>query len=179
MFGWLVRLIYDPAFIEHRDFLKTVPLFEGLGNGELSILYHNIYERTYLKNEPLFYEGDIGRALFILVEGKILLTKKSDDGGEITLAELESGDYFGEMTLVDELPRSASAVAAEDSRLLLLYKSKLEGILARHPRIGTAIMGHLSRNLSARLRDANARLAKAGESKTAPSPNPDERVSTG
>ena len=158
-----MRFLYDPAFIENRAFLKTIPLFKGLGNSELSILYQSIYERTYLKNEPLFYEGDIGRALFILVEGSIKLTKKTSSGSEITLAELKDGEYFGEMTLVDELPRSASAIATKDSRLLLLYKSKLEGIIQRQPRIGTAIMAHLCKNLSARLRDANSRLANSSQ----------------
>ena len=160
-FSSFLSFFRDPEVAAQKKFLRTVPLFKGLENRELGILYQSLYERTYLKGEPLFEEGDIGRALFIIASGKIKLTKKDPDGKEQTLATLEEGNYFGEMTLVDEMPRSASAVAAEDSNLYLLYKSKLEGIMVQYPRIGVAVMTQLGKNLSARLRDANMKMVKA------------------
>lgn len=148
----LRRFFLDAKFSARREFLKELPLCEGLRARELGYLLQSFHKRLYNAGETLFLEGDIGRALFVVESGKVELTKQGPDGAPQRIAELGPGCLFGEMALLEQLPRSASAIASEPSVMLLLYRSKLDDILHYHPRIGVAVMRHLARLLSARLR---------------------------
>ena len=151
---FLKKLFRDPEYSRQRAFLKSLDLFKGLGFVELGHLARNLHSRTYHEGEVLFEEGDIGRALFILESGKVALTKKGPDGAPRTIYTIAPGEFFGEMALLEQLPRTATATATEKSRVFLLYRSQLDSILNGHPRIGVQIMGHLAQLLSARLRRA-------------------------
>lgn len=153
--GSVRRFFQDRSFSARRDFLRDLPVCEGLRERELGYLLQSFHSRVYNEGEALFLEGDIGRALFIVESGKVELTKRGPDGAPQKLAELGPGALFGEMALLEQLPRSASATATEKSQLLLLYRSKLDDILHYHPRIGVAVMRHLARLLSSRLRRAS------------------------
>lgn len=152
----------DKDFAARREFLRGLPLCEGLRERELGYLLQSFHKRVYSEGEALFLEGDIGRALFIVETGKVEVAKRGPDGSPQRLAVLGPGSLFGEMALLEQLPRSASATAAERSELLLLYRSKLDDILHYHPRIGVAVMRHLARLLSARLRRASDQAAGTG-----------------
>lgn len=152
----LKRWLSDPQFSKKKQFLHSLDLFSELKGGELGELAHALHARTYRAGEVVFVEGDIGRALFILESGKVELTRRSADGSPVLLYTLKPGEFFGEMALLESLPRSATATAAEPTRLHLLYKTKLDALLHAQPRIGVTIMGHLARLLSARLRRASA-----------------------
>ncbi len=80
------------------------------------------------------------------------ISRKTADGDTAQLAVLNPGDYFGEMSLLDECPRSATAAAMEPVRVHLLYKTELEKLVRQVPHIGAAIMTHLGMLLAARLR---------------------------
>ncbi len=148
----LKRIFGDPASSRKRAFLKSLDLFRDLGFVELGYLVENMHSRTYHEGEVLFMEGDIGRALFILESGQVELTKTGPDGKSQKIYTIQSGEFFGEMALLEQLPRTATATALEKSQIFLLYRSKLESILNYHPRIGVQIMTHLAQLLSARLR---------------------------
>jgi CRP/FNR family transcriptional regulator len=149
---FLKRWLGDPAFSRKKQFLHSLELFRGLHAGELGELIHALHARTYKPGEVVFVEGDIGRALFILESGSVELTKLGPDGKPSHLYTLKPGEFFGEMALLESLPRVATATAAETSRLHLLYRAKLDALLESHPRIGVTIMSHLARLISARLR---------------------------
>ncbi|MFI5344936.1 MAG: cyclic nucleotide-binding domain-containing protein [Elusimicrobiota bacterium] len=151
-FKALRRWFVDPQFSKKKQFLHSLELFADLKGGEIGELVHSLHARTYRSGEVVFMEGDIGRALFILESGKVELTRSGADGKPVKLYTLEPGEFFGEMALLESLPRSATATAIEPSRLHLLYRTKLDSLLSAHPRIGVSIMGHLARLLSARLR---------------------------
>lgn len=153
------RWFTDPAFSRKKQFLHSLELFADLKGGEMGALVHSLHARTYRTGEVVFVEGDIGRALFILESGKVELTRKGPDGKPVPLYTLKPGDFFGEMALLESLPRSATATALEPSRLHLLYRTKLDAMLSSHPRIGVTIMAHLARLLSARLRRATGELS--------------------
>jgi CRP-like cAMP-binding protein len=158
-FDKLQAFFIDKQFVRKRDFLRSLSLFKGLSPRELGHLLQMFHARTYHEGEVLFLEGDIGRALFIVETGKVELTR-----GTHVVAELGPGSFFGEMALLEQLPRSACAKAKERSTLLLLYRSKLDDILQQHPAIGVSIMTHLARLLSARLRKAtHGETATVGE----------------
>ncbi len=167
----LKALLLDPEFERRREFLQRVPLFRGLRRRQFGALFRALATRNYHRGETLFSEGDIGRALFLIESGRVELTR----GGQ-RLAVLEAGDYFGEMALLEERPRTATATAVDETRACLLYKTELEQLLTSAPEIGAAIMAHLAQILSARLRAVMdvprpPEPAKKRESVT-PSPSP-------
>jgi CRP-like cAMP-binding protein len=149
----VLNTLYDKEILGKIDFLKTIRLFEGIKKRDLIHILENLQERTYLKGETVFTQGDIGRALFIVFSGKIALarldpeTAKSD-----VIAEVQPGEFFGEMALLEEMPRTATACALEETRVFMLFKIKLESLLFSRPRIGVVIATQLAKIMSARLR---------------------------
>lgn len=156
MFKFLKKIFFDPSLQRRKAFLKTLEIFKDLGSGELARLAQSLHSRTYHGGEVIFEEGDIGRALFVLESGTVDLVKRGPDGEARKIFTLKPGDFFGEMALLEQLPRTATATAAERSHLYLLYRTRLEEILNLHPRIGASIMTHLAQILSARLRRNSA-----------------------
>lgn len=155
----LKRFFSDPVFAKKKLFLKSLDLFQDLSDRELGTVLQTLHSRTYDEGETLFLEGDIGRALFIMESGHVELTKQDGQGTPQRLILLGPGDFFGEMALLEQLPRSASATATEKSQIHLLYRSRLDALVHYHPRIGALIMRHLSQLLSARLRRATKSIA--------------------
>lgn len=149
----LFRAFYDKEALEKTDFLKKIRLFYGIGKKGLIYILENLTERTYLKGETIFTEGDIGRALFIVYSGKITLNVFDKEIKKtLLLAEVHPGEIFGEMALLEEMPRSATATAIEDTRVLMMFNSKLENLFLSKPKIGIVIATQLSKVMSSRLR---------------------------
>ena len=152
MIRWFKDVWFDPEFNRKRKFLQRGSLFSGISRREFGHLFQALVVRHYEPGEILFHEGDIGRALFILESGRVEISRKTPDGGTLQMAILNPGDYFGEMSLLDERPRSATAAAMESVKIHLLYKTELEKLIRHVPHIGAAIMTHLGMLLAARLR---------------------------
>lgn len=158
----LKKLFFDAAFQKKKAFLKSLELFKELHDHELGKLAQSLHARTYQAGETLFLEGDIGRALFVLESGKVELARQDGAGKSKVIYTVEPGEFFGEMALLEHLPRTASATAVERSHLYLLYRSKLDALLHYHPRTGAAIMNRLAQLLSARLRRLGAVRVEEG-----------------
>lgn len=156
------RWFIDPQFSRKKEFLRSLDIFKDLRDRELGYLVSALHSRTYREGEVIFVEGDIGRALFVLESGEVALTRSAPGEKATALYTLRPGDFFGEMALLESLPRTATATAAAKSHLYLLYKSKLDSLLQSEPRIGVTIMRHLARLLSARLRRMNAEPKLSG-----------------
>ncbi len=152
MIRWFKDYLLDPEFNRKRKFLQRISLFQGISRREFGHLFQSLVIRSYAPGEILFHEGDVGRALFILESGRVEVSRKPTDGASEPLAILNPGDYFGEMSLLDERPRSATAAAMDPVRVHLLYKTELEKLIRHVPHIGAAIMTHLGMLLAARLR---------------------------
>src|SRR4029077_4694690 len=120
-----------------------ISFFKNVPRHEFGRLFQALAVRNYMEGEILFKEGDVGRALFIMESGKVEIYRQNSAGQPQRLAILIAGAYFGEMSLLDDLPRTASARALEDSRVYLLYKTELDTLLHHAPRLGAAIMAHL------------------------------------
>jgi len=148
----LFKALEDADNQERRRFLMNVPIFQGLKKGDITFLINILQERTYIKGETLFNEGDIGRALFIVVDGKVNLTRNVPGVPPVLLAEVRPGEIFGEMALLEEMPRTATAIAAEKTVVLMLFKSRLDALLYDYPKAGVFIIHYLARTLSSRLR---------------------------
>lgn len=127
--------------------LGTVPLFSGLEQEERSGLAKLFIERKFSKNGVIVFAGDPGDALFVVASGQVKVVRVSEDGREVILSVLGPGSFFGEMSLVDDKPRSAHVIAMEDSRMLVLLRREFEAHVRLHPDVAIGLLRELSRRL--------------------------------
>jgi CRP-like cAMP-binding protein len=127
--------------------LRGVPLFAHLGEEELSRVTGAVRERTYPKNSVIVFEDDPGDALYIVAGGQVKVVLIGEDGREVILAVLAQGDFFGEMSLIDDEPRSAHVIAMEDAQLLVLRREDFQRSMEEYPRIALGLLRALSRRL--------------------------------
>jgi CRP/FNR family cyclic AMP-dependent transcriptional regulator len=137
------------------DIVRSAPLFAALDDDAAASLRESMVEVGLGRSEELFAEGDQGDRLYVIVEGKIKLGRTSGDGRENLLAILGPGEMFGELSLFDPGPRTATATSVGDSRLIGLGHDALEPWLLRHPEVAQKLLNALAR----RLRRTNETLA--------------------
>jgi CRP-like cAMP-binding protein len=141
--------------MDEREVLRTVPIFSELSDQDISSLAHLAIRKRYPKDTVVFFENEEGDFFFTILEGRIKVTILGDDGREVILSVLGPGDFFGEMALLDNEPRSATAIAVEESELLSLHRNDFQSVLNDNRSITTALI----RVLSARLRRANHQIS--------------------
>jgi CRP/FNR family cyclic AMP-dependent transcriptional regulator len=129
------------------DTLRRVPLFTHLGNDEIARVGAAARDRSYPRNSVILFEDDPGDSLFVVVTGQVKVVLIGEDGREVILAVLGPGDFFGEMSLIDDEPRSAHVIAMEDANLLVLRREDFQTALHEHPRIAVGLLQALSRRL--------------------------------
>jgi CRP-like cAMP-binding protein len=125
------------------ELLSACPLFGGVGSDDLAAIAEQALEVDFPADHVIARQGEIGSGFFVIVDGGARVVR---DGQE--LARLGPGDFFGEMSVIDGLPRVAQVVATTDARCLALATWEFERLVLDHPTIGLAIL----RGLSARLR---------------------------
>ena len=133
--------------------LKKAPAFNQVKTEDLKIVAQSLEEETYFTGERVFDIDEHGDCMYIIQKGRIgiSLEKHINKNQARFVAELGEGDCFGEMNLLDDLPRSASAHVLEDSILLTLEKSRLRGLIINYPELSLGML----KSLSLRLRQAN------------------------
>src|SRR6266540_3162634 len=136
--------------MDERELLRSVPLFSELTDQDIAGLARLATRRRYPKDTVVFFENEAGDFFFTIVLGRIKVTILGDDGREIILSILGPGDFFGEMALLDNEPRSATAIAVEDAELLSLHRTDFQNTIGDNPSISTALI----KILTARLRRA-------------------------
>ena len=141
--------------MDERELLRTVPIFAELDDTAIATLARLSQKRRCAKDSPVFFENEQGDFFFMILEGRIKVTILGDDGREVILSILSPGDFFGEMALLDNEPRSATAIAIEDTELLSLHRTDFQAVIADN----REIMSALIRILSARLRRANHQIS--------------------
>jgi CRP/FNR family cyclic AMP-dependent transcriptional regulator len=165
---WL-RWAEDPEQARRAPFLARAPLFAGLPRRLLGRLAPRFFEKTYHAGEIVFHEGDPGRALFVVLEGAVEIIQISAQG-EYLLRTLGPGDAFGELALVDDFPRSATARVGTSGRLLILYKSDFDALMEGNARIAVLVMRNLSRMLAVYARRTPVLAESADHSSRAEAP---------
>jgi len=141
-------------------FLKQVPLFRDIAAPELQALWPWLHERRLRAGEVLFREGDPGSELFLIRSGSVVISKRVTGRVEQVLARLEQADFFGEMSLFDRLPRSATVQADIDTALLGLSGENLDRLIEMSPRAATAFFYQLVQVFIKRLRDSGELVAE-------------------
>lgn len=94
----------------------------------------------YKPTEVIFWEGDEAKYFYVILEGLVEVRKRLADGNNFSLTLLKPGDFFGEMALLNELPRSGTAVAKERTRLLAFSQTQLEAVLVANPKFAMKMM---------------------------------------
>jgi CRP-like cAMP-binding protein len=142
--------------------LRTVPIFEELTFRDLKKIELIVHERTFMPDEVIFYERQPGTGMYFVKKGLIRLTK-TVNGERVKIAELGEGEFFGEMSLLEEYPRSAQATAVVRTEALGIFRPDLLDLIKRHPRLGSKILMKLSTRLASRLRKTTEMKVKEVE----------------
>ena len=136
------------------DRLKSISFFADMSDYDLQQIAEITEEKTYGKGQAIIEERTSAERFFIIYKGKIEITKQFEDGDEFVLAVHSDGDFFGEMALLDEGPRSATARAVEPTTVLEITRANFETLLYKAP----VVAYHIIRELSSRLRETGALL---------------------
>jgi len=150
------------------DVLQNIPLFQDLTTKELRILERVVHIRTYEADQSVFLETEPGAGIYVIRSGRVEIVLNHKTEHPLTLAELEPGDFFGEMALLGYTSRSATAVARERSELIGFFHPDLIEILNLHPSMGAKISLGLARTLAERLRFTNSQLRSVWEARESP-----------
>ncbi|HVY64369.1 MAG TPA: Crp/Fnr family transcriptional regulator [Gammaproteobacteria bacterium] len=129
------------------EFLATVPLFKGLDPAELARFAELLREKSYPKGSVILFEDDPGDALFIVRTGRVKVVLVAEDGREVILGLLGVGEHFGELSLIDDQPRSAHVIAMEESTLLVLRRDDFRRRVEANPSVAWSLLTELSRRL--------------------------------
>lgn len=142
------------------EILHKVPLFRELTPKELRILEGLVHIRAYHPGEAVFLESQPGGGMYVIRSGRVDIQLKHGSEQPLILAELQTGDFFGEMALLGESARSASAIARERAELIGFFHPDLQELIDLHPVVGAKIAFGLARTLAERLRYTNDQLRK-------------------
>jgi CRP-like cAMP-binding protein len=143
-----------PRKIQFDDKLAKFTVFAELGADELHVLLEQSAIESYRAGERIINAGDIGHCMYVILRGNVRVTVKRGDG-EIELASLSAGDFFGEVALVDDGPRSASVTAIDPCELLCITRTTLGVLAGLQPGAAIQLLAAIGRNLVARLRKGN------------------------
>lgn len=149
----LAPIFGDASFQHTLQFFKSIVLFKDLPPHDLARLVRKMMQKSYAPGDVVFQEGDLGRAFFVVAEGRVSVTRRNPTSGqEDVVAQFGPGEFFGEMVLLDELPRSATCRVIEPTRLYIMYKDYFDMLVVESPWAAAPILHALARLLSARLR---------------------------
>jgi CRP/FNR family cyclic AMP-dependent transcriptional regulator len=148
--------------------LRNVSLFSRLSAEELEVLADSLRKRTFAKGMIIFHKDSPGQSLYIVESGKVRIFILSEAGQEISVRVYGCGEVFGELSMLDGLPRSAGAIAMDKTLVLTLHRDDFLALLERYPRMAPGIIATLSARVrytteyaeSLAFLDVNGRVAK-------------------
>ncbi len=132
---------------EALESLRNIPLFSAVGDEDLLHVSALLIERRFPKHKTIVEEGLPGDYMYVICEGRVQVSKLSEDGREKILEFLDTGDFFGEMALLDNAPRSASCRALAETRVLALSRNDFLNAMRKSPDLAMAVVQELTRRL--------------------------------
>ncbi len=126
------------------EFLKNVSLLAGLSEAEFKALAADVVTRRFKEGEVLFYQGDAGEVLYFIAFGQVRIFVQSESGQEVSVNVCGSGDFFGELAVIDERPRSATAVATQHTLVFVLSRERFLEHMRRSPRLALNFLEAMS-----------------------------------
>ncbi len=142
--------------MEMMEILKRSRFFSSLNEGEIKRILPLFNERRYSAQEVIYREGESGDTLNLIVEGRVNVARVTAEGEYFSLSSIKDGEVFGIMSFFDGSPHSATIIAQEDVRLLVLRRDDFERLLGSEPVIYAKIVKNLAMYLASILRDMNS-----------------------
>jgi CRP/FNR family transcriptional regulator, cyclic AMP receptor protein len=127
--------------------IRSVPLFSSLDDSAAASLRSLLRVRNLPSGTPIFKAGDMGDAMYLIEGGRVRISVIDTEGNSVTLAELARGDFFGEMAILDDKPRSADAAVTDDACVLVLSRDDFHDFVRRSPDIALKMLGATSERL--------------------------------
>jgi CRP/FNR family cyclic AMP-dependent transcriptional regulator len=143
--------------------LRSIGLFGALDDEQLEHLARTLPVAKHDAEAVVFREGDQGRAMYVILEGALVVTKNTVGGKTRHIAELGAGEWFGEMSLLDVMPRLVTVATTSPTRLLRVCPTDLDALYRRGGKSYALLVMNLARELSRKLRTATERLAENGD----------------
>jgi len=152
---------------ENFDYLRYVPIFAELDDVTLNIISNLGIRKTFKKDSVVLFEKEVGSALFVIISGRVKISRVSDDGKEVILSILSDSDFFGEMAIIDGQSRSANVTAMDDTEILIVQRNEFLKLLHDYPEISISLLQELTKRLriadmkikSLSLKDAEGKVA--------------------
>lgn len=135
--------------------IKSVPFFNKLNPQEVTALTHRMVIRSFGSGRVIFHHGDPGGLLYIIIKGKVKITHSTTEGQEALLAIMGAGDFFGELALLDDTPRSATAEAVSETETLTLHREEFIQFIRGNPDFAL----HVLHTLAQHIRRLNSQLS--------------------
>lgn len=148
----IFRFLKPPRMSPRLHRLKSSSLFSALTPLELKIVDGLLHERRYLKDEIVFDEGEEGQALYLLMSGRVRISRLHEGVTQV-VAELEPGGFFGDLALLDNSPRNAQARAMEPCEVAVFFRADFLGLMETDAVLGYKISLALARHIGLRLRE--------------------------
>ena len=136
-----------PRMTNVESVLATIPLFSSLSASDLGAIARQAISIGYRKSTVVIQEGDTADSLYVVASGRLKAFLDDESGKEIILSIMGPGEYFGEIALLDEAPRSASVMTIAPSRLLIISRSVFKDCLANNPNAASTIVNNLTHRL--------------------------------
>lgn len=127
--------------------LTSIALFSGASDADMEAISNLAVTRSFPKNTLVICEGDLSDSLYLILSGKVKVFLSDEEGKEVTLNMQSDGEYFGELAILDEAPRSASVITMEETKLAILSKSAFDKCMEENPAMALTVMRGLARRL--------------------------------
>ena len=127
--------------------LQMIPLFSELSDNQLENISNFAVKQLYKKDNMVLIEEEVGSTMFVIVSGRVKISRISDEGREVILSILVDGDFFGEMAILDGQTRSANAVTLEDTELLIIRRENFLEMLHKYPQVAINLLKELAHRL--------------------------------
>ncbi|MEK6673990.1 MAG: cyclic nucleotide-binding domain-containing protein [Nitrospirota bacterium] len=137
------------------NILRKIPVFDDLNRRELAAIERILHRREYNHDEIIFREGDPGAGMYIIETGRVDIVREPDMH---VLAELNDGEFFGELALLDDSPRTATAIVKIPCKMLCFLQPDMLDMIERNPRLGTKVLLRLARTMGERLKKSNEQI---------------------
>ena len=132
-----------------KDVLRRIDLFADLTDREAAAVLEQMREKTVARGAVIFHQHDAAGGLYLIRDGAVKISRTGRDGREVTVAIVREGNFFGEMSLIDGQPRSATATATQATRLLVLDREHFQNHVLSLPRIVAKLLRELSKRIRA------------------------------
>ena len=142
---------------EIKKVVLSTDLFEGLSPRDWKIISGLLHLRKFKKEEVVFEGGTPGLGMYIIIDGEVIIINRQENK-DIELARLTKGAFLGELSLIDDINRSTTAIAARPTTLVGFFRPQLQQVIRQRPRLGVFLLERLAKSVFQRLRITNQKL---------------------